>query len=50
MKPTDLRNVLNKEFRHQYDFLYLPADGTVRILSYKERGKPGLRLRELPHP
>ncbi|CAD8118994.1 unnamed protein product [Paramecium primaurelia] len=26
MKPNDLRNILNKEFRNLYDFFYLPLD------------------------
>jgi hypothetical protein len=32
MKPIDLRNILNKEFRNLYDFLYLPADSNVMPL------------------
>ncbi|CAD8056607.1 unnamed protein product [Paramecium sonneborni] len=26
MRPSDLRNLLNKDFKSQFDFLYLPSD------------------------
>ncbi|CAK91809.1 unnamed protein product (macronuclear) [Paramecium tetraurelia] len=42
MKPTDLRNILNKEFRNLYDFFYLPLDNNVfLILQLKNEGHLG---------
>lgn len=32
MRPCDLRTILNKEFRNQFDFLYLPSDNNVKYL------------------
>lgn len=34
MRPQDLKNILNKDFKSQYDFLYLPADNNVKLLIY----------------
>lgn len=36
MKPNDLRNILNKEFRNLYDFFYLPLDNNVFLILYSK--------------
>ncbi|CAK88151.1 unnamed protein product (macronuclear) [Paramecium tetraurelia] len=42
MRPSDLRNLLNKDFKSQFDFLYLPSDNNVIInQSDKNEGNLG---------